>query len=188
MKWHGSSVKAARRGRYPQTRRGHTTRGRLMTVHGRRWQTADGLFNGAVSGTPLTVSSYTRFTDVKVSRRPKRATSVAVIRVLLTNSRLGIRGGYSHGHRLSLHARPRISRPSTLVSNGTSVAILFNIIYQDALAAVAKGSQFWLLSTIMFSRIYKSHCADSVLPCFHTSFHEHPCGLCQPWRLPTGRI
>jgi len=35
----------------------------------------------------------TRFTDVKVSRRPKRATSVAVIGVLLTKSRLGIRGG-----------------------------------------------------------------------------------------------
>ena len=41
-----------------------------------------------------------------VSRRPKRATSAAVLGVLLVKSRLGIRGGYSHGHRLSLHARP----------------------------------------------------------------------------------
>ena len=47
VKRHGSSVKAARGGRYPQTGRGSTTRGRLVTVHGRRWRTADGLFNGS---------------------------------------------------------------------------------------------------------------------------------------------
>ena len=47
VKRHGSSVKAARGGRYPQTGRGHTTRGRRMTMHGRRWRTADGLFNGS---------------------------------------------------------------------------------------------------------------------------------------------
>ena len=47
VKRHGSSIKAARGGRYPQTGRGYTTRGRRMTVHGRRWRTADELFNGS---------------------------------------------------------------------------------------------------------------------------------------------
>ena len=47
VKRHGSSIKAARGGRYPQTGRGYTTRGRRMTVHGRRWRMADGLFNGS---------------------------------------------------------------------------------------------------------------------------------------------
>lgn len=47
VKRHGSSIKAARGGRYPQTGRGYTTRGRRMTVHGRRWRTTDELFNGS---------------------------------------------------------------------------------------------------------------------------------------------
>lgn len=49
----------------------------------------------AVSGALLTECSITRFTDVTVSRRPKRATSAAVLGVLRTKSRLGIRGAYS---------------------------------------------------------------------------------------------
>lgn len=43
----------------------------------------------------------TPFNDVTVSRWPERATSVAVLGVLLTNSCLGIKWAYSHSHRLS---------------------------------------------------------------------------------------
>ena len=52
VKRHGSSVKAARGGRYPQTGRGHTPRGRRMTMHGRRWRAADGRCNGSRFGRP----------------------------------------------------------------------------------------------------------------------------------------
>jgi len=76
-------------------------------------------------------------TDVTVSRRPKRATPAAVLGVLLTNSRLGIRGGYSHGHRLFLHARPLDAS-----LKWDFCCYFVNIIYQIALAAVAKDSQF----------------------------------------------
>ena len=36
----------------PQTGQGHTTRGRRMTSHGRRWRAADGLLNGNRSWRP----------------------------------------------------------------------------------------------------------------------------------------
>jgi len=162
-----SSLKAARGGAIPDTVDAISRRVIVFSpTAGGRARQKDGSMR-AVSGAPLTVTTYTQFTDMTVSRRPKRATSVAVLGVLLTPV---LASGEGIPTATAFPSTPGLL---TLVSNGTFVAILFNIIYQDALAAVTKGSPFWLPLTIMFSRIYKSHCADRVLPCFHPSSHEH---------------
>ena len=74
------------------------------------------------------------FNNVTVSRRPKRATSAAVLGVLLTSTCLGGKWVYSHSHGLSLHARPWVSCPLILVSNEFFVTALSNIIYPLSMA------------------------------------------------------
>ena len=102
-----------------------------------------------------------------VSRRPKRAASAAVLGVLLTN--------FPSWHQVSVFPRSRAFSPRQ-ATGFMSVLLLFRSttsIWMLSLRSLRRGAVFGSPLDHHALSSYKSHSANRVLLCFHSSSYEH---------------